>query len=157
MRIGDPKKKSQKLCQKGDKLFKKAKYDKALSKYEAAFALDQDNPEILSKMIEAHDLSNKEWDMEDFTKQVGWTMQQQELDNPRIARLHEKLAPEFEKIFECITRLTNAIDEEAEEKAIDEILSYGDLAVIPLIEFIRSLKRPEEETLEDLLAEDTDD
>lgn len=143
----DSQKKAKKLESKGNKLLGKKKYSEALDAFEEALQYDSENPELLDKLIETHERSSEEWGLEDFTKQVTWTMQKQELDNPRIKRLHEKLSPEFQKITELILEFAKAEDEESEEKLIDKLLPHGEKALVPLIEFIRTLKHQENKEL----------
>ena len=144
MTTKDPAKKVKKLVSKGNKLKSQKKYTQALETFEEALQYDSENPEILDKLIETRELSDQDWDLEDFTKQLSWTMKRQELDNPRISRLHEKLSPEFEKITKLILDFARADNEEDEEKLIDAIIAYGRTALVPLIEFIRLLKQEKE-------------
>ena len=140
----DPKKRAKQLEDKGDRLFKKGKYAKALEAYEEAQTLDKDNPDIYNKLIDAHSKGTEAWDLEEFTRELDWTLQQEELENPRISRLHEQLSPEFKTITELIYRLAAAPDKESEEEFIDAIMQAGDKALVPLIEFIRALKESQE-------------
>ena len=138
-------KKSNKLEQKGDKLVRKKKYDQALDVYEEALDINDENSELIDKLIEAHQHSEKEWDLEDFTKELSWTMKKQELENPRMERVHAKLSPEFEQITQIIFKLAEAPTEEMEEVQIDQLIPHGEKALVPLIEFIRALKHREDD------------
>ncbi len=137
----DPLKKARKLISKGDRLCRRKKYTAALKAYEKALALDPQQIDLLDKLIETHELGTENWDVEDFTKQMTWTMQKQEAENPQISRVHAKLSPEFSEITQLIMRLLEAQNEDDEDTQIEKILEYGPIAVLPLIEFIRSLKQ----------------
>jgi tetratricopeptide (TPR) repeat protein len=145
----DQEKIAQKLENKGDKLLEKKKYKKALHAFEEALQFNSQSSDLLDKLIETHEHSTEEWKLEDFTKQLSWTMKKQEIENPRLGRLHERLSPEFETITKLILEFAKAPTEELEEEFIDKVLQYGDKALVPLIEFIRLLKRHEETESED--------
>ena len=140
----DKKEQAKQLETKGDKLFKQEKYAQALKAYEAAAGCDSENPELYQKLIETHGRSTEEWNVEEFTRELAWTMQQQELENPRLTRLHEQLSPEFKTITELIFQLAATAEEEAEEVCIDQIMAHGEKALVPLIQFIRALKESQE-------------
>ncbi|MDO8644568.1 MAG: hypothetical protein Q7S00_06360 [bacterium] len=76
----------------------------------------------------------------DFVDSLWKTMKGQEKKNPKLSRVHEKLSPEYEKVTALITKLLQA-GQEQEEKLMDEILSYGKKAALPLIDFVKDLKK----------------
>lgn len=82
-----------------------------------------------------------EWSIEDFVGEVSALMAEQELENPRMVRVHERLSPEFKETTDLIVKLVQAEGEAEEEKAIDELIACGEQALLPLIEFIRTLKK----------------
>ena len=137
-------KQAKKFEAEGDFLFKQEKYAEALSAYEKAVSYDQSNTALYDKLIQAHSLSTEEWNMEEFTRELSWAMEREALDNPRLARLHEKLSPDFKPIYKLIIQLAVAGSEEEEEQIIDEIMAYGEKAIVPLLEFIRTLKTQQE-------------
>jgi tetratricopeptide (TPR) repeat protein len=157
MRQKDEEKKAVKLESKGDKLLQKKKYEKALNAFEQALNLNPESSELIDKLIETHELSTEEWNIEDFTKHLSWTMKRQELDNPRLHRLHEKLSPEFEEITKLILEFAKAPNEELEEEYIARVIEYGEKALIPLIEFIRTLKHLEDKKSEEKETESKND
>ena len=85
----------------------------------------------------------KSFNEKDFVNALWKTMKGQEKKNPKIAQLHEKLSPEYEKITNLVTKLLQT-GKEQEEKIVDEILSYGKKAALPLLDFIKELKKSKE-------------
>lgn len=83
------------------------------------------------------------WTLEDFIASVEATMRGQESANPHLAKLHERLSPEFKEITKLIFQYAQASDQQIEEKIEDTILAYGKKALLPLLEFIRLLKKKE--------------
>lgn len=144
MAASDSKKKARQLEAKGDRAFKKENYADALKAYEEAVTCDPSNAALYDKLIETHAHSTEDWSMEEFTRELTWTMEKEVLENPRLARLHEKLSPEFKPIYELIVQFAMALTEEEEEQFIDEILRHGEKALIPMLEFIRTLKTQQE-------------
>jgi len=144
MAVSDPKKQAKKLEAKGDRFLKKEKYADALKAYEEAISYDPTNAAIYDKLIETHSHCTDDWNMEEFTRELTWTMEKEVLENPRLERLHEKLSPEFKPIYELIVKFAIAVNEEEEEQTIDEILVHGEKALIPMLEFIRTLKAQQE-------------
>lgn len=140
----DSKKQAKKFEAKGDLLSKKEKFTEALRAYEKAVSYDPNNVSLYDKLIEAHSQSTEEWNMEEFTRELSWAMEREAINNPRLSRLHEKLSPEFKVIYDLIIRLAVAGSEEEEELIIDEILTHGEKAVVPMLEFIRTLKAQQE-------------
>jgi len=129
----------------GDLHRNQKKYKKALSSYEAALKIDPKQVTVYDRLIETHQMLDHEWTNEDFTKSLEWTMKKQELENPQIKRIHAKLAPEWKKIIALIERLLQSLDDTADIVIIEQIASYGDRAIYPLIEALLSIKHKRQE------------
>ncbi len=86
--------------------------------------------------------------LEDFIVEVSKVMEAQAEENPQVARLHERLHPLFQEITDHIFQFIEAADEKREEEKIEDIIAYGEKSLLPLIEFIRQLKKQEEESTE---------
>lgn len=131
----------QKLVEKGDKYFTQKKYKKALEKYQRANELDPDNKSVYEKMIAAHLEVKDEWTDLDFANSVSWTMKKQELENPSLKRIHARMTPEWDEINSLIKTLLLAGNEEDESQTINHILSHGEKALYPLLEFVLGIKK----------------
>ena len=76
---------------KGDKAFSKKKFKNALSHYREAQKLEPNKTVLYDKLVEAHRKGTKEWTREDFSLSLEWTMKKQELENPALKNVHERL------------------------------------------------------------------
>lgn len=66
-------------------------------------------------------------------------MEKQAKNNPAVSRLHERLSPEYEKVMKLIQTLLLE-ETKIEEKVIDEIFTFREKAILPLVDFIKKLK-----------------
>lgn len=138
---GEGKKKSERLVGEGDSLAKKGKFKQALKKYRQAKECDPERADIYDRLISAHDKSTKNWTEEDVAESVGYAMKKQEVENPGIKYLHERLTPEWNEIAEKIAHLISCENEEEEIKLIGEIKSYETAAIYPLIYTLLQIKK----------------
>ncbi len=135
------KSKFQSHVDKGDKHASKNKFDKALKEYKKAKDLDPENKEIYSKLVDTHKKATIEWNETDFTESLEWTMKLQELENPKMKRLHAQMTPEWKRINGLIRLLLETKEEAEETDFVEKISAYGKEAVYPLVEFILQFKR----------------
>ena len=145
------KKTAQDYENKGNEYFEKGNIKKALEQYKLSLDLDPNNTNIYDKLIETHQKLEKEWEEEDFTEHLSWMMKKQELENPSLVHVHERLTPEYESIKDLIASLVQEKDEEKETDLINQITSHEKKALLPLIDFvlqIKSLQNIEEENEE---------
>ena len=84
--------------------------------------------------------AGKKFAEKDFVASVWEVMENQAKGDPAVALLHAKLAPEFEEVTVLAQKLLQ-VTGNAEEKIIDQILSFGQGAVLPLLEVIRAMKQ----------------
>lgn len=132
--------KSAKHITKGDKYAQKGKFKAALKQYRRAQELDPDNLFLYDKLIETHKIIKTEWTDKDFAESLAWTMQKQELENPKFKRVHARMEPEWKEITQLIQRMMQVEDEKTEVDLVEQIVAYEDLALYPLIEVILSFK-----------------
>lgn len=135
-----PNTKLEKLIQKGDKAANKGKHKKALKHYRKAQELDPEHIPVYDRLIETHKKIEREWTDEDFALSLAWTMQKQELEDPRLKLIHAKLEPEWKEVSTLIQKMLSAEDEESETAAIEQISSYGNDALYPLIDALLMFK-----------------
>jgi len=135
------KKKVEKLIAHGDSLLKKGRFKDALKEYKKARKLDPKRQDIYDRLVEAHDKSTNEWKPEDVVESVGYIMEKQELTNPAIKLLHQRLTPEWRGVIDKISELLMCDDEKKECTLIEEIQSFGKEAVYPLIYVLLQIKR----------------
>lgn len=148
------KQKADKLIAKGDRLKAKGKFEKALKKYKKAKKYDPERADLYDRLIEAHDKSTKEWCEEDVAESVGYVMDKQEIENPSIKLLHERLTPEWTKVTEKIGRLIISDNEAEESEIIQEIQAFGPSAVYPLIYTLLQIKKGAGETKGEICGEE---
>ena len=132
--------KALKYEKKGDKLLGKGKVRPALEAYQISETHYPEREEIYNKLIETLNSIEDEWSEEDFSLSMHWTMRLQEVQNPKIKRVHEQFSLEFQRVQKLVQQLLVTNDEASEEALIDQILSYGERATLPLLHFITSLK-----------------
>jgi tetratricopeptide (TPR) repeat protein len=130
----------QSLITQADRLCAQDDFEAALKLYQEAIALDPRNTALYDKLIDTHERSAEAWDMDEFVQHLTWTMEKQKLENPCLEQVHQKLEPEFKEITRLIFDLARAEKEEDEEAKIEMIIAYGEKAILPLIEFIRTMK-----------------
>ena len=137
-----PKKsKTEKILEKGDKYFAKAKYPAALKKYKKARELEPENPDIYKKLIESHQKSEGVWQQNDFVESLEWTMKLQELENSDLKRVHARLTPEWKEISGLLQSLLTTQDENLENALIEKINEFGENAIHPLLDALLFFKR----------------
>ncbi len=132
--------KALKLEKKGDKLVSKGKFREALIAYQESEQNFSEREEIYQKLIETLNKIEDEWSEEDFSASVTWTMRQQELQNPKIKRVHEQFSLEFQEVQKLAQQLMIATEKDMEEDLIDKIINYQEKATLPLIHFILTFK-----------------
>lgn len=132
-------KKSAKLEAKGDKLLSKGKYKRAIKKYKKALKYNDENAALYEKLITTKDQISGDWDKKEFSESLDWLMKKQEIENPRLKHVHDRLAPEWEEVSKLIAELLDARPDD-EDKIISKIRDYRETAVQPLIDFLLSLK-----------------
>lgn len=132
----DIKKRGSKLILEGDSFFESGNIEAALEKYLAAEALDLKDAELYGKLISTHKKINKEWSSDDFSLSLHWEMRKQEIENPEVKATHERLSPEWQEVTERLRRLLLASDQELVDSLVEEIASFGEASVRPLLDFI---------------------
>jgi tetratricopeptide (TPR) repeat protein len=132
-------KKSAKLEAKGDKLVNKGKYQRAIKKYKKALKYNDENAALYEKLISTKDQISGDWDKKEFSESLDWLMKKQEIENPRLKHVHDRLTPEWETVSKLIAELLDSKPDD-EDKIISKIRDYRETAVQPLIDFILSLK-----------------
>lgn len=83
--------------EKGDKAYAKKKYARALGHYRKAQKSNPGNAAIYEKLVNAHRQKPGEWTEADFAESLEWTMKKQELENPSLKKVHERLDPDKAK------------------------------------------------------------
>ncbi|MBU4484248.1 hypothetical protein KKA47_02375 [bacterium] len=132
--------KAKKLEAKGDNLFNKGKHKRALKKYKKALKYNSECSSLYEKLIQAQDQVGGEWGKEEFSESLDWLMKKQEIENPNLKQVHERLTPEWELVSDLIIKLINVKNMEDQDKLIRKIRDFGEAAVQPLIDFILSMK-----------------
>jgi tetratricopeptide (TPR) repeat protein len=132
--------KARKLEKKGDELFKKGKFEKALQQYRESEKLDPERAEIYQKLSQTLEKVGREWTQEDFEESMSWTMRQQELEHPEIKWVHEKFTTDYQAVQKLVQQLMLLQDTELEQQIITQILSFEAKATLPLLDFLVSLK-----------------
>lgn len=82
-----------------------------------------------------------EWTKEDFVRHLDKIMKKQEVKDPKFKRVHAQLEPEWQEITKLIHRLLIASDEIEETSLIEQIASYRETAIYPLVEVLLILKK----------------
>lgn len=135
----DPKK-ALKHESKGDKLAAKGKFRQAIEEYQKSEMLNPDRAEIYEKLVETLNQFEHEWSEQDFSNSMTWTMRRQEILNPGMKLVHETFSVEYIEVQKLIQRLMLALGPDVENRLVDEILSYGERANLPMLHFLLSLK-----------------
>lgn len=125
---------------RGDKLVSKGKYREAIQAYQDSEQHFSEREEIYQKLIDTLNKVEEPWSEEEFSASVTWTMRQQELQNPKIKRVHEQFSLEFQEVLKLAQQLMIASSKEMEEDLTEKILAYEEKASLPLIHFILSFK-----------------
>ena len=89
----------------------KKKFDKALKYYRESQALSPGNIPIYDKLIQAHEKTGRKWTKTDFALSLEWTMKKQELENPALKKIHERLDPDKVKaaLLETLSALKKKV------------------------------------------------
>jgi hypothetical protein len=132
--------KARKLEQKGDRLFGKNKFAGALQQYRDSAKLDPDRPELYQKLATTLEKTEKEWTQEDFEESLGWTMRQQELENPELKWVHQKFTTEYQAVQKLLQQLMLLENSEAEQQVITQILLFEEKATLPILDFLLAMK-----------------
>ena len=90
-------------------------------------------------------LEEKDWTESDFVKHLSSIMKRQELENPELGYVHERLAPEYEAIRTLIENLLHVESDAEETEMIKKIKAHRNKALLPLIDFILQLKKMKNE------------
>ena len=135
----DPKK-AQKHESKGDKLAAKGKFRQAIDEYQKSETLNPDRAEIYEKLVETLNRFEHEWNEQDFSNSMTWTMRHQEILHPEMKLVHQTFSVEYKEVQKLLQRLMLALGPEMESKLVAEILSYGEKANLPMLHFLLSLK-----------------
>lgn len=136
----DPTAKAAKFELKGDRLASKGKYKKARQAYEKALACDWSRLSVYKKLISLLDAHKDDFSEEDFAYSVYWAMQIQEIEDPTFKRIHARQEPEFQEVIKLIQKMMQAKEQNEETKIVEDIASYGESAVYPLIDFLLTFK-----------------
>lgn len=134
--------------EKGDNLFHSGNYEKALEQYRKSQAADPQNSRIYDKLITTHEKVIDVWKDKDFSESLSWTMKKQELENPKLKRVHAQMEPEWKEVSGLIQQMMKDQDEKCETEIIEKIVSYRDKALYPLLEVLLSLKRVQRKILD---------
>lgn len=134
--------------EKGDNLFHSGNYEKALEQYRLSQAADPQNSRIYDKLITTHEKVIDVWKDKDFSESLSWTMKKQELENPRLRRVHAQMEPEWKEVSGLIQQMMKDQDESSETEIIEKIVSYREMALYPLLEVLLSLKRVQKKILD---------
>lgn len=126
--------------EKGDRFLEKKNYKKALFHFKKSQEFLPDSIGIYDKLIETHKNLESEWSEEDMALSVAWTMKKMELENPKFKRIHAQSEEEWKEVIEKVKQILSSKTEEEETAHIEDIVSYGEKAIYPLIDFILSFK-----------------
>ena len=78
----------------------------------------------------------------EFVRSVWKVMENQVKKNPTLKVLHERLSPEFQKVSDLSQKFLES-QGLSQEKILHEILSFGEKALLPVLEFLREMKKKE--------------
>ncbi len=144
----DSSKKVDSLIKKGDRLFSKGSFKKAVAKYRKAIKIDPKRTLVYDKLMEAKDKIPGPWGKEDFAESVGWAMKKQEEENPSLRELHIKLSPDWETAREVALKIFHAGSEEDERVFIEELVSMGEAGTRVAISMLIDIKKHAEKNEE---------
>jgi tetratricopeptide (TPR) repeat protein len=126
---------------KGDKLFSKGKFERAIKKYKKAIDLDPSRKGVYDKLVEARDALECDWDVKDFVESVDWVMKKQEQENPSIRGVHEKLSPEWEKARRIAINVLECDDEGKTLEIVEELVAMGGVGTRAAISILLDFKK----------------
>ena len=127
---------------KGDSLFSKGKFEKALKEYRKALESEPESAEILDKLISTHEKIPGEWGMEDFAESLGWEMKRQENEHPAMRQVHAKLTPEWKEATKLAVDILGEEDEEKRGEKIERLAAMGEIAARAMIGLLLDIKNP---------------
>lgn len=131
---------AQNLEAKGDRLRKKKSYQQALEAYRQAQTLNPLRVELYDKLIECHGHVADQFNDQDFAETLSWTMQKQELEHPRLKRVHAHFAPEWKDVSGLIHKMILSADDAQVDDLVEKIVAYGEKALYPLVDLVLRLK-----------------
>jgi len=132
MKPEENKQKALELESKGDELKAEGRFEEAFNHYKEALSFSPDSPILYQKLAELKPQVTQKWEEEDFSESLVWTMKQQELENPALAELHEKLSGEYQQIKQLVAQMLLSPDE-VRPMILNKIKSFGEKAVLPLL------------------------
>ncbi|HPM40900.1 MAG TPA: tetratricopeptide repeat protein [bacterium] len=135
-------KKAAKHESKGDALFSKGKFEKALKEYRKALETEPESAEILDKLISAHEKIPGEWRMEDFAESLSWEMKRQEKERPSMRQVHARLSPEWKEATKLAVDILSEGDEEKRGEKIEKLAAMGEIAARAMIGLLLDIKNP---------------
>lgn len=124
----------------GDQSLAKNHHKKALNYYQKALALHDQRAELYQKLIKCLDEKKESWDEQDFTNSVMWEMKYQELVNPIMKRIHARQHETFQTITHDLQKIMTEQDPAQETQLVEKVISYGDEALYPLVDFLIQIK-----------------
>lgn len=85
--------------------------------------------------------SEKKWTEKDFVDSLDKVMKEQEVEDPKFKRVHAQFEPEWQEVTQLIKKLLMAADEKTETSLVEQIASYKETAIYPLVETLLILKK----------------
>lgn len=138
----NPQERAKKHIIKAEKLLKKGKRDKALGHYHQAIEIDPDQKDIYQDLINNFENDpHEDWSEEEFSLFMDSTMKIQEIENPEIKDVHEVLSAEYYEIYKDVQSLFIIPNPEGEKRILERLKAHENKAVLPLLNFILSLKK----------------
>lgn len=83
----------------------------------------------------------REWTEKDFVDCLDKVMKEQEVEDPKFKRVHAQFEPEWQEVTQLIKKLLIVADEKAETSLVEQIASYKETAIYPLVETLLILKK----------------
>lgn len=84
---------------------------------------------------------DKKWTEQDFVECLDTVMKQQEMEDPKFKRVHAQFEPEWQEITKLIKMILRTQDEKTETSLVEQIASYKETAIYPLVETLLILKK----------------
>jgi tetratricopeptide (TPR) repeat protein len=131
----------EKIESKALALFHKQRWEKALELFAKLIDLDPSHTGYLEKAIECQQNKSTEWTEDDFSRNLTWQMQLQELRNPLMRLTHAKLEASFEEDLKKIHALIQESDQERFEDTLRSLIIQGDSAFMACLEFLSQLRK----------------
>lgn len=144
----DPLSDARLLEQEGDRLGGEGLLYEALEAYRQAERLNPNARHIYQKLITTHEKlkadPTADWQEEDLSEVLLWTMREQEFATPRLKYLHRELSGEDRAVTELVRQLLAARDPDEETRILETIEALGERALPALLHFILLLKSSSE-------------